>query len=59
MAKIARVLGLKKTCTTPYHPQADGQVERFNGMLRAMLTAVIAPDQIDWDYYLPYLSAAY
>lgn len=40
MAEVARVLGLEKMCMTPYHPHADGQVERFNRMHGAMLTAV-------------------
>lgn len=41
MAEVAWVPGLEKTCTTPYHPQADGLVERFNFMFRAMLMAVV------------------
>lgn len=59
MAEVARVLGLEKTCTTPHHLQADGQVERFNRMFRAMLTAVVSPDQRDWDYDLRFLTVTY
>lgn len=59
MAEVSRVLGIEKTRTTPYHPQADGQVERFNRTLGTMLTAVVAPDQRDWDDHLPFLTAAY
>lgn len=54
MKELAWVLGMDKTRTTPYHPQADGQVERFNRTLAAMLVAVVAPDQSDWDVHFPY-----
>ena len=33
--EICWLLGIKKTCTTPYHPQSDGLTERFN---RTLLT---------------------
>lgn len=59
MVEVARVLGMEKTRTTPYHPQADGQVERFNCTLVAMPTVVVAPDQKDWDDHLPFQTAAY
>lgn len=56
---MAELLGVRKTQTTPYHPQSDGQVERFNRTLAAMLSAVVEPDQRDWDLHLPYVTAAY
>lgn len=59
LKELARTLGMDKTQTTPYHPQTDGQVERFNRTLAAILTAVVAPDQSDWDEHLPFLTAAY
>lgn len=38
---------------TPYHPQSDGQMERFNQTLGAMLATMVAPDKTDWDLHLP------
>ena len=38
MTEICSVLGIHKTHTTPYHPQSDGLVERFNRTLLSMLS---------------------
>ena len=36
--------------TTAYHPQGNGQVERFNRTLEAMLSKVDTENQKDWDW---------
>lgn len=59
MAEVADLLGIRMTCTTPYHPQSDGQVERFNWTLGSMMATVVAPDQMDWDLHRPFLMGAY
>ena len=46
-------LGVKKTRTTPLHPQSDSLVERFNKTLAQQLAIVTAQHQKDWDTHLP------
>lgn len=52
-------LGMKKTRTTPLHPQSDGLVERFNRTLAKQLAILTAEHQRDWDMHLPLVLLAY
>ena len=54
-----KMLNVKKTRTTPCHPQSDGMVERFNKTLVRMLKTYVNDHQSDWDEYLPYVTMAY
>ena len=55
-SEICKLLGVSKTRTTPYHPQSDGLVERFNHTLLNMLSIAA---QRDWDVQLPLIMIAY
>ncbi|XP_033758002.1 uncharacterized protein LOC117340349 [Pecten maximus] len=56
---ICSKLGVKKTRTTPYRPESDGQVERFNRTLIQMLSSFVNTQMDDWDDHLPYVMMAY
>lgn len=56
-SKVYELLQINKVTTTSYHPQANGIVERFNGVLVEMLS-MFSSDS-DWDAYIPYVLSAY
>ncbi|CAB4039849.1 Retrovirus-related Pol poly from transposon 412 [Paramuricea clavata] len=57
--EIIDILGIKKTRTTPYHPQSDGLVERMNRTLKDILSKLVNERQDDWDRCLPQALLAY
>ena len=59
MAAVCKHLGIAQTRTSAYHPQGNGQVERFNRTLESMLAKVVSEHQTDWDYHLPQVLFAY
>ena len=59
LAEVYHLLHIKPIRTTPYHPQTDGLVERFNQTLKAMLRRTAREEGKDWDKLLPYLLFAY
>ena len=56
LCKIARV---QKLHTTPYHPQGNGQCERFNSTLCNMLGTLSEEEKSDWKSYLGCMTHAY
>lgn len=53
LSEVCRRLGIRKTRTTPLHPQSDGLVERFNRTLATQLAILTDQHQRDWDRHLP------
>ena len=51
--EVYHTLQITRIQTTPYHPQTDGLVERFNGTLKSMLRKFTSQNQKDWDEYFP------
>ncbi len=59
MGQLNKQLGITAIRTTPYHPQTDGLVERFNQTLKNMLRKFVADTGRDWDKWLPFVLFAY
>ena len=57
---LCRSLGMEKSRTSPYHPQCNGETERFNSTVKTMLSHYVDQlNQRDWDVYLPFMLFAY
>ncbi|KAJ8023192.1 hypothetical protein HOLleu_38300 [Holothuria leucospilota] len=59
MQEVCTSLEIDHLKSSPYHPQTNGLVERFNGTLKAMLRAFVTQAPETWDRYIPYLLFAY
>ena len=57
--QLCKLLQIEKTRTTPYHPQSDGFVERFNRTLLSMLSTRSNPHSTNWDEDLSKVCMAY
>ena len=57
--EICKILGMQKSRTSPYHPQCDGVVERFNRTLLDMLATTTHNHPFDWEDQLPKVCIAY
>ena len=59
MQELCLLGGSHQTRTTPYHPESDGMVERFNRTLLMMLAMFAGKNRDDWDDLLPAVMMAY
>ena len=57
--ELCHLLGIQSTKSSAYHPEGNGQVERFNRTVESMLAKVIDADHQNWDMYLPKALFAY
>ena len=57
--ELCKIAGVKKLHTTPYHPQGNGQCERFNSTLCNMLGTLSEEEKSDWKSYLSCMTHAY
>ena len=48
IGKMMQKYGVKHRVTTPYHPQANEQLERTNKVLENILTKTVASHCRDW-----------
>ena len=54
MTELCQLWGVDKTRKTPYHPQANGMVERNNkGLGDSLQAMLLVRGQDEWDVLLP------
>ena len=57
--ELCKVLEVSKSCTTAYHPQGDGLVERLNRTIVSAVRVYAAHLPSMWDEYVPGVLLAY
>ena len=57
--RLCQLLGIERSRTTAYHPEGNGQVERFNRTVEAILAKMVGEHQDDWDKHLQKAVFAY
>ena len=55
MDSLFHRLGVHHLYSTPYHPQTNGQIERFNSTMDAKIATLANARRTDWDIQLPYV----
>ena len=59
LTKVCKLLNIRKTRTTPYHPQCDGLVERLNRTLLDMLATCSKEHPFNWEQHIRKACMAY
>ena len=59
MKQVRQLLQIDKSQTTSYHPQGNGQVERFNRLIADTFSKHCAANPRTWDLVLPYVTFVY
>lgn len=59
LSEVCKLCNVKKIQTSPYHPQGDGLIERFNRTLATMLSMYVNTRHNDWDLILLFCMFAY
>ena len=59
VSKYLKQNGIQKVNTTPYHPQSNGSVERFNRTIETKLRMLNNNQQKQWNEYIPEMVRQY
>lgn len=57
--ETCKLLDIKKTQTTSFHPECNGQSERMMSTILNSLSKRIDDDEENWDRFLPYIQFSY
>ena len=57
--QLCRKLNIDKLQSSPYRPETNAIVDRFNGILKSVLKKLVDEGAKDWDEYIPYVLFAY
>ena len=57
--KLLELLNIKKTHTSPYHPQSNAQAEVCNKTIAEYLKTKVNTDTLDWEFYMAPMMFAY
>jgi hypothetical protein len=59
LREVCENFKVKKIFSSAYHPESQGQVERFNRTLLSMLAAFVSASYNDWDEFIAPITFAY
>ena len=59
VSQLCQLYGVKRSRTTPYHPQGNGQTERFNQTLCGLIKSLPSEDRRKWPDMIKHLVFIY
>jgi transposase InsO family protein len=59
IATMCRLSGVERLITSPYHPQADGKVERVIGDVKLIISKMLHGSFAHWPLFLPMVQLSY